>query len=505
MNTRHLLSISLALSLVGISQAQTVDPDFEPADSVDITHNVTPLSNGGYLVNGYILGVSNKVVTRLYADGTADESFDSALVSYDIVPEFQSHSLAMLANGNVLVYGTGASASIRNLVMLKPDGSIDSNFGQMLTDRYVACYAVQSDGKVLIGGRFTTIGGQARNRIARLNTDGTLDADFNTGTISNTLNNPRVLSIAPLSNGKILIGGQFESVQGQSRNAIAMLNADGSLDTGFNLSMNSNARAIALQPDGKILIGGNFTSILGQPRNRIARLNADGSLDSGFDPNASATVESMVLQADGKIIVTGGFTSIGGQPRNRIARLNSDGTLADAFNAFDPDPNTSPYSVALQQDGKMLVGGFFSNIGGQPSSSLVRLFNGPAVRGGPLSGARCGRILAMAREARGGGVCGVWFGVFPPLEESCPQGSEARMGPWKLVGASGSCGQLSGAGFHLVRPLGQVRIPAGRVARGWRSRAPRGCGDGCSRASIRRYRPPVRSDCGSCSCRCAHT
>src|SRR5205807_3193554 len=103
-------------------------------------------------------------------------------------------------------------------------------------------------------------------------------------------------------------------------------------------------------------------------RNRIARLNPDGTLDT-FNPNANGTVYAMAVQADGRILLGGNFTSIGGQTRNNIVRLNSDGTL----DAFDPNANERVFSIAVQADGKILAGGFFTSIGGQPRNRIARL------------------------------------------------------------------------------------------------------------------------------------
>src|SRR5438309_1203319 len=119
----------------------------------------------------------------------------------------------------------------------------------------------------------------------------------------------------------------------------AVVHGQSALD-GFDPNASSSVYATAVQADGKILAGGQFTSIGGQTRNRIARLNPDGTLDTAFDPNANAPVNAIAVQADGKILVGGDFTNIGGQTRNRIARLNSDGTLDTTF-----DPNASGGSV----------------------------------------------------------------------------------------------------------------------------------------------------------------
>ena len=185
--------------------------------------------------------------------------------------------------------------------------------------------------------------------------------------------NGQVGVIVVQSDGKILIGGQFTTLSPNggaaiTRNRIARLNADGTLDTSFNPSANNYVRSIALQADGKILVGGYFTSIGGATRHRIARLNANGTLDTSFDPNANNYVFSIAVQANGKILAGGYFTSIGGVTRNRIARLNADGTLDTSFN---PSANNYVRSIALQADGKILVGGYFTSIGGGPATASL--------------------------------------------------------------------------------------------------------------------------------------
>ena len=115
-----------------------------------------------------------------------------------------------------------------------------------------------------------------------------------------------------------------------------------------------------MQADGKILVGGEFNNIGGQTRSDIARLDATTGLADSFDPNANGPVYAIAVQADGKILIGGDFTTLspnGGAAvtRNRIARLNPDGTLDTAFN---PNANGSVRSIAVQADGKILAGGF---------------------------------------------------------------------------------------------------------------------------------------------------
>ena len=221
----------------------------------------------------------------------------------------------------------------------------------------VLSIAVQADGKILAGGDFTTLapnGGAAvtRNRIARLETDGRLDQTLNLSISVGSF----VLATAVQPDGKILIGGKFDTVLGVARNNIARLNTDGTLDTAFNPNADGNVYSIAVQADGKILAGGAFTSIGGQTRNRIARLDATTGLADSFNPNANDFVLSIAVQADGKILAGGDFTSIGGQTRNHIARLDATTGLADSFN---PNANGAVNSIAVQADGKILAGGLF--------------------------------------------------------------------------------------------------------------------------------------------------
>ena len=130
-----------------------------------------------------------------------------------------------------------------------------------------------------------------------------------------------------------------------------------------------------MQTDGKIVAGGLFSNIGGQTRNNIARLDPTTGLADSFNPNANERIYSITVQADGKIVVGGVFTSIGGQTRNHIARLDGTTGLADSF---DPNANGNVQSIAVQADGKILAGGMFSSIGGQTRSLFARLTNDTA-------------------------------------------------------------------------------------------------------------------------------
>src|SRR5262245_49784097 len=131
--------------------------------------------------------------------------------------------------------------------------------------------------------------------------------------------------------GRLLLGGLFTTFNGISRPYVAALNPDGTLDTSFNPGTGPNGPlvAMAVQPDNTVLVGGFFTSVGGVTRNRIARLNANGTLDQSFDvgTGAGAKVSAIALQPDGRILVGGEFTNFNGTTINRLVRLNTDGSL----------------------------------------------------------------------------------------------------------------------------------------------------------------------------------
>lgn len=140
--------------------------------------------------------------------------------------------------------------------------------------------------------------------------------------------------------GRLLIGGVFTSVNNSgSRSHLARLFADGSLDTAFFNSgsgVSSTIWCLAVQPDGRILIGGDFTSVNGTTRTRVARLNANGALDGSFVPTStiSSSVLAVAAQSDNKVVIGGNFSSTGFPLYN--AQLNADGTVDNTHSAPTP-------------------------------------------------------------------------------------------------------------------------------------------------------------------------
>jgi uncharacterized delta-60 repeat protein len=225
-------------------------------------------------------------------------------------------------------------------LLAQTPGSLDPSFnpGTVSTSMPIKAVAVQPDGKILVGGGLNNFNGITSNGVARLNSDGTVDPTFSLG--SNVF--PGVNTIALQPDGKILIGGEFYSNVSSVRNRIARLNPDGSLDATFivGTGFNDVVRSILVQPDGKILVGGAFTAYNGTARNYIVRLSATGTLETGFPAPINNYVLDMALQPDGKIICGGLFSKC-------IQRLNSNGTADATFNPGSGVLNSSEYIYSV--------------------------------------------------------------------------------------------------------------------------------------------------------------
>ncbi len=208
--------------------------------------------------------------------------------------------------------------------------------------------------------------------IARLNANGSRDTTLNTGEgASNDVN------AVALQDGKILIAGRFVSYTMVSRDHIARLNANGTLDTTFDpgTGADGDVYAVVAQPDGKIVIGGEFTNYNATARNRIAGLNADGSLDATFTPGTGAdqSLKTIAAQSDGKIIIGGGFTNYDGVARGRIARINPNGSLDTTFDPGTGAASVNVRTIAIQANGQIPIGGAFSTYNDISRAGIARV------------------------------------------------------------------------------------------------------------------------------------
>jgi len=294
----------------------------------------------------------------LRAGGAVDLAFNPN-ANYDVI------CMASQPDGKVLVGGVFSTLNGQphNCIgRLNADGSLDGPF-RTDADNLVYSLVVQGDGKILVGGLFTTLGGKPRSRIARLNPDGSVDESFNPGA------NNMAWILRPLPDGKLLVGGWFTFLDGHPCSNLARLNADGSFDPGFHCTFGYPIISLGVQADGKIVVAGDRPPSEAS-RGFVQRLNADGTLDDSFWVDADLTVYALAIQLDGKILVSGDFTTLAGQSRSRIGRLNPDGTLDNEFN---PGANTWASSIIPLADGNTLLAGFFTSVAGQPRAGLAVL------------------------------------------------------------------------------------------------------------------------------------
>jgi len=305
------------------------------------------------------------------------------------------------------------------------DGDLDPGFApRIFKAGQVSAILAQTDGKILIAGEFKTVNVVSRSGIARLNSDGSLDASFDASNVTRDFiiatSSPSATidhTIAQQSDGRILV-----AVESLGKSAIIRLNSDGSLDQSFRspvlfpgfkfllqpdgkilatagggglIRLNSDGSpdsfaysgpilgagsalrgAIALQADGKILVGGLTSNPIGNFIRIFLRVNADGSRDSSFNPGTGpgarigfASINNMAIQLDGKIILSGGFDSYNGTPVTGTIRLNPDGSLDPSFIA----PVNRVSDILIQPDGRIMITGDFTSYAGTPRKYLARI------------------------------------------------------------------------------------------------------------------------------------
>jgi uncharacterized delta-60 repeat protein len=500
----------------------SLDPSFNPPDFFYLNGDSPVIwdfelqSNGKIIVTGDFFGINGVFhyrVLRLNADGSYDNSFFVNALPFGDFEIYPDDSIAVASSDRIVFLNpNGTVDTTRGMffgttvggLLLQPDGKLlvttgtsvntsvkrfnsngtpDTSFANLSFNNYVYALERQPDGKILIGGQFTTVNGFGFSKLARFNENGTIDGTFYA---NNDLGNQSIYAIAVAANGKIAISGNFGFYQGVAKNRVALLNSDGTLDVNFNpptnpaqaiedVAFQTNEKLlvggwavglvrlnidgstdvtflgktagegygyeILIQPDGKIIVGGNYSFANNTPRNYLARFNADGSLDASFNTAGLPVfaVTSLDIQPDGKILIVAG-----GSSADRSMRLNTDGSLdltfqstSDAFDVkvlpsgkilvsgstyirrFNSDGSPdgifatttgSVYKMFLQADGKILIGGSFSQVNSVNRGNFARLNADGTVDTSfnPPGGAN-GAVYEIASQANGKVVVGGAF------------------------------------------------------------------------------------------------
>lgn len=318
----------------------TLDASFQPGSGPDQPPNILSLQpDGKILISGSFSQVGSLArakLARLNADGGPDSTFDAAVnIGGNEIKTIKSQS-----DGKILIGGDFHSfgvSPVRNLVRLNSNGTVDSSFsGLTSVNGQVHTIIIRNDGKIWVAGQFTAINGVSRKYLARLNSNGSLDATFNpdSGSIG------EAASIVARSDGKLVVSGNhFGSTEETTRRGLYCLNADGTLDLSFAPGNVPYSGATRLELDGMgrlILGGGFFETVGGLSRTNIARLDANGKVDPLFDAGKSVIANSRILVlSNGGIVVT--------SFKNPILRLMDSGDL--------PPGGPAPV-VTAQSDGK---------------------------------------------------------------------------------------------------------------------------------------------------------
>lgn len=294
--------------------------------------------------------------------------------------------------------GVIVGESIATINIVEP-GTADGSFSHpwFTNSGSIQQFALEPGGKIAFAGRTGGFGGSNVGGVGRMEPDGSRDDDFSSfGAGGDVI---PIRSIVRQPDGKYVVAGNFSTIHGESITRVARLNEDGSVDPTFNPGTGPNAEVmrVALQPNGKIVIVGSFTSVDGVSREGVARLNSDGSLDTSFFTSSPAgantiTPETVALQPDGKVLI-GGFlyadwNQVFDDYSSGIWRLNTDGSIDTSFDigegahAGATNQLRNIYDIDVLPDGKVLAGGNFTGFAGQSQPYLVRLNSDGSVDSG---------------------------------------------------------------------------------------------------------------------------
>jgi uncharacterized delta-60 repeat protein len=312
------------------------------------------------LVGGTFSQFSNGTASnlvRLNQNGSVDMGFNmgngpnNGVAAINIQPDGK-----IVIGGSFTLFRGSATAY---LARVNPDGSIDTVLPSG-PNNSVSSLDLQPDGKIVVGGFFTNFGATARNRILRLNADFTFDTTFNpNGGFDNVVRDVLV------DGGSIVVAGSFASFDSTPRFGLARLSTSGGVSPDFRPSVGLPTETYVVKPlpDGKIIVGGDFEMVNGQRKPKLARLNIDGTVDASFTPPVTfnGAVRTIDLQPDGKILL-GAVSFQVNNVFKYVIRLNQDGSLDQTFNTSIPADNIA--KVKYLSNGKILVGGTFDTVDG---------------------------------------------------------------------------------------------------------------------------------------------
>ena len=261
----------------------------------------------------------------------------------------------------------------------------------------VSALAVLPNGDLVAGGYFTVAGGQPANRIARW--DGNTWNAYGSGVWAQSF--PGVSSLQVLSNGDLIVGGYFNTIDGVPANCIARLhNGTWSAVGG---GVDNLVDAVVEMPSGDLIIGGAFAIISTGPANYLARWDGSNWSTFGAPPLCDDMVVASAVAANGDLLIAGRFTAVAGVPASHLARRTASG-----WTSLGGGISGSVRAIAALPNGDVVAAGTFSDAGGVPAANIARW---DGTTWSPLGAGLSGSAFALQVMPNGDVVAGGIFGL----------------------------------------------------------------------------------------------
>jgi uncharacterized delta-60 repeat protein len=371
----------LNINFTGVTKVNNVSGStINNLDNVTFNNDNKTLLIGGNFKFCYL--ASNNLA-RIFTGGTQDTTLNTSVGFAFISNSVRTNCIEFADNNSMYIgghFGTYNGVTSKGIIKITSGGTQDTSFVFSLTDGTPEVFDIkkQTDNKILVGGNFTSYSGGTINRLIRVNTNGTVDNTFSIGTGFDNV----VRTIAIDSVGKIYVGGDFTSYSGVSANRIIKLNTDGTIDYSFTggTGFDNTVYSIKIDSLGGIYVGGNFTSYSSQTNNRIIKLSSGGTKDVTFDNTTgfNGNVRNIKIDSSDKLYVIGEFSTYKGSSNTRMIKLNADGSKDTSFDnttsgGFSTNNNSLMSGIEIDSDGRIYVGGTFTTYRGVFESSMIKL------------------------------------------------------------------------------------------------------------------------------------
>jgi|GEM_PF-6656558 len=370
---------SFGVSAIRLNPDGSIDHSFQLSSAVTNLRKLIPYDGNRYLAVSW----EGKTVYRIAQDGSVDDSFDAGTGPDDV--NLQLEAVCVTPEGKIYVGGgftTFNGVAANGIVRLNADGSVDQTFNSATgvggVSPTVKSVALHAHNRVIIAGNFTTYDNISSHYVARLNENGSLDTTFVTSNIPSDFFQYQIASVIVEGDDVYMAGLKPYSFD----YSILKVNAQCDIDASFNFTPVPYEQTHGEITDPKLLLNnsllmsGNFSTPLPNRLYGLVSIKSDGTLDESFQPvlGGPATIRAMTIQKDGKVVIAGSFNSIDLQPVRNIARLNADATIDTTFeNSLLRQLDHGIFEMAVQDDGKIVVGGAFTKAGDQYTGMLIRI------------------------------------------------------------------------------------------------------------------------------------